>query len=398
MSMPSAVKHINKVRVLEALYRTRITTRAALSRELKLMRSTVGNLVTDLISEGLVSESQQSLAEPIGRTGRPGKCIQLNPEHSIFIGADIGVGHISVVAVDLSGSSFKSQTTRYDPVFNNTEKTTDTLAAAINDFIAQLPNKDAIRGVCVTIPGIVDSDGFVLRAPTLGWESVPVFKLLEDKLQQPNVLVLENDAKAFAATELYGRSPASCTNALFIYLDVGIGGGLVSDGKLLRGNHDCAGEIGHIFLGEGGFDPDSPLRGSFESYVGLKAVIALYRKHGGDGDLAALLAALSVEEPAAVRTISDWALWLGRGIASMVSVFDPAKLILGGPLAELYRYAEADTLNAIETHLVNPFKLPSIEVSKLGPDVCAVGAAMILHHDVISINEQLVYGDRNIHP
>ena len=180
---------------------------------------------------------------------------------------------------------------------------------------------------------------------------------------------------------------------MFVYLDAGIGGGLVSQGKLLRGHSGYAGEIGHIHLGEYGFDPLTPVQGSFESYVGRDAVIARYKHHGGAGSrLEDFLSALSAQVPAALRTISEWAWWLGRGIASLVSVLEPGRIVLGGPVAALYPHVEREVLDSINKHLVLPFSLASIEVSQLRTDACAIGGAMILHQRLLSFDERIVYG------
>jgi predicted NBD/HSP70 family sugar kinase len=396
MSMPRAVRHINEVRILDSLYRNGTTTRADLARELGLMRSTVGNLVAGMAEQGLILESEVSGSTPGGRTGRPGQLVRLDPAHSAFIGADIGVGHMSVVAVDLSGRPFKSRSAAFEPEHGEVDAVLAALIAAVRAMIKQLPDRQALRGICVTVPGLVDRDGVVLRAPVLGWNTVPVRKLVAAKLKWSGILGLENDANAFAAAELYGRSPGRFADALFIYLDAGIGGGLVSQGKLLRGHSGYAGEIGHIHLGEHGFDPLTPVQGSFESYVGRDAVVARYKHHGGAGDrLEDFLGALSARVPAALRTISEWAWWLGRGIASLVSVLDPGRIVLGGPVAALYSHVEREVADSIEKHLVLPSSLPSIEVSQLGTDACAIGGAMILHQRHLSFDERIVYGGTN---
>jgi predicted NBD/HSP70 family sugar kinase len=277
MSMPRAVRHINEVRILDSLYRNGTNTRADLARELGLMRSTVGNLIAGMADQGLILDSEVAGSTPGGRTGRPGQLVQLNPAHSTFIGADIGVGHMSVVAVDLLGRPFKSRSVAFEPRHGEVDETVAALGAAVRAMIKQLPDVQALRGICVTVPGLVDRDGVVLRAPVLGWNTVPVQKLVAAKLKWSGILALENDANAFAAAELYGRWPSAYADALFVYLDAGIGGGLVSQGKLLRGHSGYAGEIGHIHLGEHGFDPLTPVQGSFESYVGRDAVMARYK-------------------------------------------------------------------------------------------------------------------------
>jgi predicted NBD/HSP70 family sugar kinase len=396
MSMPRAVRHINEVRILESLYRRGTTTRADLARELGLMRSTVGNLIAGMAQQGLILESEVAGSTPGGRTGRPGQHVQLNPAHSVFIGADIGIGHLSVVAVDLLGRPFKSRSVVLERKPADVDETVATLCAAVRATIKQLPDGKALRGICVTVPGLVDRDGVVLRAPVLGWNSVPVQKAVASKLKWSGDLTLENDANAFAAAELYGRSPATYADALFVYLDAGIGGGLASQGKLLRGHSGYAGEIGHIHLGEHGFDPLTPVQGSFESYVGRDAVIARCKHHGGKGNgLDDFLEAISAQAPAALRTISEWAWWFGRGIASLVSVLDPGRIVLGGPVAALYAHVEQEVLDSINKHQVMASPLPSIEVSPLGTDACAIGGAMILHQRLLSFDDRIVYGASN---
>jgi len=397
MSMPSAVRHINEVRILGSLYRNGTATRADLARELGLMRSTVGNLVTGLIDQALVSETEVAGSAPNGRTGRPGQLVRLNPGHSAFIGADIGVGHMSVVAVDLLGQVISSRTVAYEPTHGDANAAIGALATLVRALMRQLPASQQLQGICVIVPGLVDKNGVVLRAPVLGWNAVPVQQLLAARLKWSGALTSENDANAFAAAELHNRSPAASADALFVYLDAGVGGGMASQGSLLRGHRGYAGEIGHIHLGEHGFDPLTAVQGSFESYVGRDAVLARYRHHGGAaGNLQDFGAALSAQSPAALRTISEWAWWLGRGLASLVSVLDPGRIVLGGPVATLYAYAERETLASVEKHLVMPFILPRIEVSSLGPDVCAIGGAMMLHHARLSFDERIVYGEANV--
>jgi len=394
MSMPRAVRHINEVRILDSLYRSGTSTRADLARELGLMRSTVGNLVAGLIEQGLAFESEVSGSTPGGRSGRPGQLIQLNPAHSAFIGADIGVGHLSVVAVDLLGRPFKSRSMAFVPARREVDETVAALATLVRSTLKQLPVEQAVRGICVTVPGIVDREGVALLTPILGWTSVPIQQLLAARLKWGGVMASENDANAFAAAELYGTSARAGNNdALYVYLDAGVGGGLVSQGKLLRGRSGYAGEIGHIHLGEHGFDPATPLQGSFESYVGRNAVLARFRHHGGIGEaLEDFVAALAAHAPAALRTISEWAWWMGRGLASLISVLNPERIVLGGPVAALFTSARQEVVDSIRKHLVLPFVLPAIELSSLGPDACAIGGAMILHHRLLEIDERLVYG------
>ncbi|MEY4756295.1 MAG: hypothetical protein RJA34_1193, partial [Pseudomonadota bacterium] len=334
MSMPSAVRHINEVRLLAALYRLGMSTRADLGRELGLMRSTVGNLIAGLIEQGMVFETEVSGYTPGGRTGRPGQSVQLNPHHSAIIGADIGIDHLSVVAVGLTGIPVVSKTVDFDGPSSDVEQAVSALAALIARVMRSLPSAQPVSGICIVAPGLVDHDkGTIMRAPVLGWHDVPIQALLKEKLKWAGEISLENDANAFAAAEVYRRVKYPTDNALFVYMDAGVGGGLVTMGRLMRGHNGFAGEIGHIHLGEHGFETNTPVQGSFESYVGRNAVLSLNRHHGGSSEtLQDFLDELSVQKPAALRTVAEWAWWMGRGIASLISVLNPATVVLGGPV------------------------------------------------------------------
>jgi predicted NBD/HSP70 family sugar kinase len=393
MSMPRAVRHINEIRLLDRLYRQGNATRADLSRELDLMRSTVGNLVAGLVAQGLLSEGETVDPAGGGRAGRPGQLVGLHARHQAFLGADIGVGHLSVVAVDLLGDVVHTRTVTCTPVFGDVDSTLDLLAAMVREALAALPAEQTVQGICVTVPGLVDRAGVVLRAPVLGWSTVPVQQMLADRLGWTGLITSENDANAFAAAELHGRAPQASADALFVYLDAGVGGGMTSQGKLVRGHRGYAGEIGHIHLGEHGFDPHTAVQGSFESYVARHAVLTRFAEHGGHGaQWQDFLAALDAQTPAALHTLTEWGWWMGRGLAALISVLDPGRVVLGGPVAALFTRAEQEVIASVRQHLVPPVHLPVLAVSGLGVDACALGGAMLLHHAHLSIDQRLVFG------
>lgn len=393
MSMPRAVRHINEVRVLDRLYRQGTASRADLARELGLMRSTAGNLIAGLIEQGLVRETPEVSPGISGKSGRPGQGVQLNAGHAAFIGADVGVGHLSVVAIDLAGAIVHSRTVDHRVGYGEVQPLIDRLADLIEGLLAQLPPDQPVQGLSLIAPGLVDPSGVVVRAPALGWQQVPLQRLMTERLGWQGPITAENDANAFAAAEIYGRHGSPGAEALFVYLDAGVGGGIASAGRLLRGQRGQAGEIGHIHLGEHGFETRTAVQGSFESYVAREAVLARFRHHGGAaGTLDDFIDALDAQRPAALRTIAEWAWWMGRGLASLISVLDPGRIVLGGPVAALFEPVRREVLDSIHKHLVTPHELPVIEVSTLGTDACAIGAAMGLHHAHLAIDERLVYG------
>ena len=175
-------------------------------------------------------------------------------------------------------------------------------------------------------------------------------------------------------------------------IDAGVGGGIVSNGKLLRGHDGYAGEIGHIFVGDNGFFELATLPGSLESFIGRQAVVARFRFHGGTGgSLEDLVEALGAGVSSAAMAAADWSHYLGRGIATLTSVLNPGKIVLGGPVAVLHHYTHEEALASVRKHLLPGHPIPEIELSPLGADGPAVGAASMMHQSMLAVDENLVF-------
>lgn len=392
MSMPRVVRHINETRVLATLFQTRSMSRADLARALGLTRSTAGNLVSGLVQGGLVLEEQEQPVDHGSRTGRPGQHVRLNPGHAVFLGADIGVGRLTVVALDLTAGVVGRASKPFDLGRSDPETVLDRLAALIRSVIAELPAPEIVQGLGVAVPGLLDHDGNVLRAPILGWGHVPILRILRSKLPKLAAIAAENDANAFAVAELYRAGSSAPADALYMMIDAGVGGGIVSNGKLLRGHDGYAGEIGHIFVGDNGFFELATLPGSLESFIGRQAVVARFRFYGGTGgSLEDLVEALGVGVSSAAMAVADWSHYLGRGIATLTSVLNPGKIVLGGPVAALHQYTQEDVLASVRKHLLPDHPIPEIELSPLGADGPAVGAASMMHQSMLAVDENLVF-------
>ena len=392
MSMPRAVRHINEIRVLDALFHKGPMSRADLGRELGLMRSTAGSLVAGLAREGLVADVRDEPGGRAQRAGRPGSSVGLNAGHSFFIGAEIAVGRVTVVVLDLGGAVLARRQASFAPEGNEAAAVVDVLAGAVASIAADLPRPEAVRGLNVAIAGLLDHDGRVLSAPLLGWADVPLLDMLRARLPAMPHIVAENDANAFAAAELQRAGGGDTTNALFVFLDAGVGGGIVQDGQLLRGHRGYAGEIGHVYVGERGFRPSMALPGSLESFVGRDAIVARHRANGGaSASLDDLLAACADGEAAAAVTVSEWSFYLGRGLATLTSVVDPEAVVLGGPVAALLAHAGHGVSDAMRSHLLPGRPLPALRAASVGADAPAVGAASLLQRAMLSFDKDLVF-------
>lgn len=395
MSMPQAVRHINEIRALDALFRGGPMSRADLARKLGLTRSTASSIVGHLVDAGLVRADEVESPDRANRTGRPGTDLRLDTHHAVFIGADIGVGHETVMAIGLDASVILRETRMLDMRRLAPTVVIDELVGLIRLAIGKLPVPDAVRGLSVILPGLLTREGDLMRAPILGWYDIPVLAMLRDRLPELQTIVVENDANAFAVAELYRGGELAPSEALYIFMDAGVGGGLVTNGKILRGHQGYAGEIGHIYAGEEGFAALATVPGSLESFVGRDAVLARHRFHGGAAlSFDAFLQALGEGDEAARSTVADWGRFLGRGLATLTSVLNPQTIVLGGPVASLFASAGDKVEASLKRHLLPNHPLPRIEQSLLGMEGPAMGAASMLHQSMFSIDEDLVFKGR----
>ena len=229
-------------------------------------------------------------------------------------------------------------------------------------------------GIC--IPGSIDAlrEHAMMITNFVGWNGLPIRRMFEDAIG--GCAVIENDANAYALGEGFAGAAKGMSDYVVLTLGTGIGGGIVAGGRLLTGAHGMAGELGHIVLGHD--EPCGPGCRGFGHFEALCGADALERK--------ALAMGLSPHpnlrdlwkrrEDAEVAPLWDFALdAIARGIASLIHVFDPQLVIIGGGLRKGECFM--DLLKArIPRYLGEPFKRTlNIQSSVLDTDAPIFGAA-----------------------
>jgi predicted NBD/HSP70 family sugar kinase len=385
MANPRAIRQFNESRALSAIFRQGPLSRADLARRLKLTRSTVGGIVQSLTDSGLLRERPDA-SGPRVRVGRPGVATEINGDGAYFIGADIGVDRVSAVAVDLACRVRAEASRDFQGMNHAASDAADVAAALFRRVVEALPDPTKVRGLAISVPGFPVRDGTSYNATILGWKGEPIGDLMRARLGSlAPVVNIENNANAFAVAASYLRDDLADTDTLAVLLDGGVGAGIISGGRLFRGQLGLAGEIGHLRIGEEGFvfDPERP--GGMETFVGENALLARHRYHGGPGEtLAEFLSALGNADPAALRTVSDWGRWLGRGLAGVVSVLGSPRIILGGSLGAVYPFAAEVVEGTIAASLSEGYAVPSIELRGGRCDRPVVGAAFLLHQAMLA--------------
>ena len=261
------------------------------------------------------------------------------------IGIDVGGTNVKIALVDDSGKIIYSNSvpTRAEMGY---EYTVNNIKQAIYDLMKEtkLTAKD-IEGIGFGFPGQVDyKSGIVRLAPNIpGWVEVPIAKMIEDEFHIPTRV--DNDVRCAALGELKYGAGKGCENLICITVGTGIGSGLIVNGKLVRGASNAAGEIGHIKLQI----HDGPIcgcgdTGCMEAFASGPAIVAMaeeyilggkstkYREMANGGDITPFIVAEAAKagDPVARRIFSRIGEYIGIGMASVVNLLNPEKIIIGG--------------------------------------------------------------------
>ncbi|MEU9701643.1 ROK family protein [Streptomyces sp. NPDC047981] len=334
-----AVRRANLGAVLRILRDTGPRSRAQLAGDTGLPKPTVTTLVAELVSLGLAAEGP---VRREGAVGRPGTLVHLDGRAVCGIGVEISTSYVHVLALGLTGDLAYERRGAIDVARTGADAVLDHVARTVQDCLAAL-ERDGRRptGLTLAVPGVVDrTSGAVAYAPALGWRDVPVAaELLARLTGEVPRLTVENDAKAGAMAEYVRVQGGDVHDMVCITGERGIGAGIISDGRLLRGRAGFAGEVGHMPLGSERRTCVCGRRGCWETMVGLDALLRLAADgddgiHDTDVEPEARLAELRRRaeggDPRTLEALDRVADDLGLGIAVLADVLNPGVVVLGG--------------------------------------------------------------------
>ena len=386
MANQAFIKNLNERRLLTLLRVEQRLTRSDIARRLGLTRSTVTNLVDGLAALDLVAEVPEASAARASRTahaarpdmGRPGIDVALHPPGSYFIGVEIGVGQMRMVLLDMA-----LQVCRQEELAVAEESSPAQVLQRIADFLrrcrAGVAQPERLRSLCVTVPGLVRRDGFIVHLPILGWRDVNFLAMAAEQLDLP--VLIDNNAHAAAFGEVYGHPKASRDLIVFLKLGNGCGGAAIVNGRLLRGSSGTAAEFGHLRVASDGLRCSCGARGCLEPTVNLGALahyVSQARFTGGT-DPAAVIAAAQQGDPRAKAVLAEYARALGLGLVSLTNTFNPSDIVVGGSLQPLVHACLPALQNLVRDGIVPGMDIPAVSVSRNGLYECAIGAAALAH-------------------
>jgi predicted NBD/HSP70 family sugar kinase len=354
------VRRHNLALVLGAVAAADRSTRARVAETTGLTRATVSVLADQLLAAGLLDELDPDRGVP----GRPSNPLRLNPGGPGGLGVEVNVDYLAACVVGLDGTVRAQHVVAFD-VREAAPRVTLRRAARL----AEKARADAgvpVAGTVLALPGLVDHAGVLRRAPNLpSWGGIALAETLG--------ALLGTEVEAGNEANLAALAEAAATGLRdFVHVsgEVGVGGGVVRDGRLYTGVGGFAGELGHVVV-----DPDGPPcscggAGCLEQLAGLSALL----RAAGVHDVDELAARAADPQPRAALEGAGRA--LGIALAATVNLLDVHDVVLGGVHARLARWLTGPLSAELERRVVSHDLAPMhIHVSELGPYAAVRGAA-----------------------
>jgi predicted NBD/HSP70 family sugar kinase len=336
-TLPINLHRLGRVRVLRALAENVRLSRADLVVHTGLARASVGNVITELISAGLVEETGDdaaaSSAGPAARAGRPPQLLALVPAAAYALGVDFGHDHVRAVLTNLAGKPIWVQSEQLE-VDHQRERALDIAAGLVEAAVTETAvPRGKILGLGVAIACPVSASGDLAAEGIMpAWDGVRPADELASRSGIPARIV--NGANAGALAEQRFGAARETADVLYLRLSAGIGAGVICGGRVLTGAGGVAGEIGHVTV-----DPDGVVcrcgnRGCLETVASPPAVAALLTRSWGrpvsDSELPGLL---RDGDRGTLRAIEDAGGAIGQALAPAVLLLNPELIVIGGDLA-----------------------------------------------------------------
>lgn len=357
--------------ILTAVHHHPGMSRAELTRQSGLNRSTVGALVAELRELGLAREVAP--AEHPSR-GRPSPHVYPRTDVSVFaINPDLDAVTIGVVGL---GGTLHYRVRHEWKRPPTVEETVEVVTQTVHDLRKEMDPLNAVLGAGIAVPGLVRSeDSFVVRAPHLDWTDVPLGDIFAESLGVP--CVVRNDARVATIAESVFGAGRGVNDVVYINgSPSGIGGGAVVDGMTLRGHDGFGGEVGHTIVAGGRDQCHCGRRGCLETEVSLaRLLVALGRDSVDLVDLDDELARAGAG-PTVRAEIQRQLGVLAGTIGNVISIFNPELVVLAGFLGSMYATAPTMLDNAVaKDSFAQIWAGTRIERAQLGGRVHLIGAA-----------------------
>jgi N-acetylglucosamine repressor len=377
--------------ILKTIYDQGQVSRAGLARLSHLTRTTVSDVVAELIQDGLVAEVGQGPSAG----GKPPILLSVVDDSRHLIGIDLANSEFRGSVINLRGK------VRHHHSLSVSDRNGDAALALVYELIDALvaAATDApLLGIGIGTPGLMDARrGVVRNAVNLDWQNLPLGDLLEERYNLP--VYIANDSQVAALAEYTFGDRGNGSNLIVVKVGRGIGSGIVLNGRLYYGDGFGAGEIGHVMVVEGGERCRCGHFGCLETVTSSRAIIRRAQAIAKSDPHSTLhqfvttpeeintdvvLQAFEAGEEALRPVIAEVGRYLGMAVANLVGALNVQRIVIAGSVARFGQALLEPIRQGVSRHslaaLANETR---IEVTDLGPDIVLLGAAaLLLSHEL----------------
>jgi glucokinase-like ROK family protein len=365
-----------------------------LSKEFNVSTPKINDLVLDLIKEGLIRD----YGKTISGVGRRPNIYGLEPDSFFFIGIEVKQTYINIGLMDFQKKLIRTAD-KIPYALDNTPTSLQQLCDCITSFIKSLPiSPEKILGIGINLSGRVNhTTGYSYSY--FNFDDAPLSNVIEEKVGI--YTYLENDSRAMAYGEFSCGVVNGEKNVLFINIDYGIGMGIQINGQLYYGKSGFAGEFGHIPLFDNEIICHCGKKGCLETEASGSALLRAFLKRleegatsivtnkhlqSGNITLDDIMAAANNDDTLSIELIANMGEKLGKGIATIINLYNPELIILGGSLS-----VTGDTILLPVKSAINKYSLSTvsndtqIKLSTLGECAGVLGACLLVRDKLLSL-------------
>jgi predicted NBD/HSP70 family sugar kinase len=370
--------------VLRLIWDEQRLSRAEIAHRAQLSRSTVSEIVAELLPTGLIAE----VGTGVSRGGRRPIILEFRDDAARILGVEMGAAHVGVAVTDLRGRVLAWHE-RPHPVRTDPTGTRALVGELCNAALAGTAADAPLVGIGVAVPSPIDpcEPGRLSQVVLPEWKGRLGLDDLAARLGVP--LFVDNDANLGALAEHWWGAGRGIDDFAYVKIATGVGCGYVIGGEIYRGSTGVAGEIGHLAIAPQGKPCVCGLRGCLVTEVGSRGLTERAREllpEFPDSLLAdeeitsaALERAALASDVLAIRVVTTAAGHLGVALAGLVNLMNPAMVVLGGEFAGLGEVLLEPVRETVRGRtLVSQVAAVELRTSELGPRAVAIGAATLV--------------------
>jgi len=384
------IKDLNRALVLYQLRHNGPLSRTDIAKRTKLGLSTLTKITDDLIVEGMIKE----IGEGDSNGGRRPVYLEFNYSYGYVLGVKIEKDRMILALTDLRPEILEKSYINYPPGASADQ----VIKELIKGVPALMKKHESLTGnwlgIGIAVSGLVDKKkGHLLFSTLLGWEETPFRQILQEQFSVP--VFIDNDVNTYTLAELaHGCGKGNGNgfeNFILVSTGVGIGAGLVLDGKLFRGEFGGAGEIGHMVIYSEGNPCYCGRKGCLEAHAGERFIINQTKRlliQEKDSSLYEKRSALTYADVLKAAQNGDYCARqafftagrnLGVGLVNLINVMNPATIVLAGEGLSGQEFLLSGIREVLQTNFFAKCqKSFDLRISTLGEDAWEKGAALLV--------------------